>query len=151
MARGNTRRARGSPTVYPSARTSVMMRSGRTRVCLAAIAALACRERSTPERRPAPERVAQRLVGMWDIVYTLDHPTLLSGRRSVTDRVVRGRIAFLANRWLDATYTDIGTPTNYGTYDVDFTPFGFHHSDGQPPTAVAAAFGADSVEVLLGP
>jgi hypothetical protein len=122
-------------------------------VGLAATAAFACRDRSAVERPAAGPPVAQSLVGVWDVAYTLDQPTLLlSARRGPLARAVRGRIAFLVNRWADAPYPGLAMPTNYGTYEITFTPFGFEaRSEGQPPTAVAGALGGDSIEVLLGP
>ena len=122
------------------------------RVCvgLAVAAVAACGDRSA--RPTAEPPVAQRLVGVWDVAYTLDQPTLLSTRRDAVARVVRGRIAFLANRWVDASRPGLAMPTDYGTYDINFTPFGFQtRRDGQPPTATAGPLGGDSLEVLLGP
>ena len=62
----------------------------------------------------------------------------------------RGQIAFLANRWLDVSYPEIDAPTEYGTYDVDFTPLGAEpRARGETPTAVAGWIAPDSVQILL--
>jgi hypothetical protein len=62
----------------------------------------------------------------------------------------RGQIVFLANRWLDVSYPEIDAPTEYGTYDVDFTPLGAEpRARGQTPTAVAGWIAPDSVQILL--
>lgn len=67
-------------------------------------------------------------------------------------RVVRGRIALVANRWLADSYPQLGTPTGDGTYAIDFTPFGFEpRNAGEMPTAVAGwlATDKDSIEIIL--
>jgi hypothetical protein len=123
----------------------------RISLCLAAATMLACADRSAMEKRAAAQ-AAQRLVGTWDVRFDLERPLLLTARTGTAVRVVRGRLAFLENEWLNASYPQIETPTDYGTYDIDFTPFGFEpRNAGQPPTAVAGWLGKDSVEIILAP
>src|SRR5215216_4612894 len=111
----------------------------------------ACTDRSALERR-AEAAQAQRLVGTWDVRFHLERsPVLTVDARSVANDV-RGELALVTNPWLDASYPEIKTPTNYGTYDIDFRPFGFDpRSAGQTPAAVAGWLTSDSLEIILNP
>ena len=123
----------------------------RISLCLVTAALLGCADRSALDQRAAAPS-AQRLVGTWDVRFDLERPPVLTERTGTAVRVVRGRLAFLENRWLNASYPEIETPTDYGTFDIDFTPFGFEpRNAGQPPTAVAGWLGKDSVEIILAP
>jgi len=129
------------------------MRACRLCLCVLAAALAACGDRSALERR-ATAPPARRLAGTWDVRFDLERPPVLTERTTAVAQVVRGRIALLANRWLTASYPRLGTPTDYGTYDIDFTPFGFEpRTPGQTPTAVAGwlATDSDSVEIILAP
>jgi hypothetical protein len=91
---------------------------------------------------------AQWLAGMWDVHFHLDAGYDL--RRGGAPRDVRGRVALVPNHSLDESYPDIGRPTNYGTYDVDFTPLGIEpRSRDQTPTVVAGWRSRDSVQIVL--
>lgn len=138
--------------------------------------AAACRqETAAPNGSSA---AAGRLAGVWDATFVLT--TLPLGvdtaafRRSRTDRV-RGVLAFVPNHWLATAAGEAdGRPTApaaYGSYDADFSPFGFEPREaGQVPAVVAtvvrpsvvgqaavrrtardAAAGGDSVVLVLGP
>jgi len=112
---------------------------------LAAVVSVDCGDHAALAERAATTR-AQRLVGVWDVRF--EGEANLASRGAV--REARGQIALLANRWLDGSYPRIGTPTDYGTYDVDFTPFGIEpRARGETPTVVAGWIGPDSVQIAL--
>jgi hypothetical protein len=67
-------------------------------------------------------------------------------------REIRGKVELLVNTSLDRKFDGVGIPTNYGSYDVDLTGFGFDpRPQGMPPTAVAGLVAGDSVAILLSP
>jgi hypothetical protein len=118
-------------------------------LCLAAMLIVACdSDRATLERRVnSPE--TKRLVGTWDARFRLARPLLLGSDPPREE--VRGEVAFLANRSIVRAYPTMELPSDYGSFDVDFTPFGFDaRSNSQAPSALAAWSGADSVEIILG-
>jgi hypothetical protein len=85
---------------------------------------------------------------MWDCRFELAAD--LAGGATTTTRSVSGHIAMLPNRWLGSSYPGLGTPTNFGTYDVDFTPLGFEtRAPGETPTVVAAWTSRDAVQLIL--
>ena len=117
----------------------------RLSIVFLAVAAAGCADRAALEERAATTH-ARRLVGVWDVRF--EGEANLASRGEV--REARGQIALLANRWLDGSYQRIGTPTDYGTYDVDFTPFGIEpRARGETPTVVAGWIGPDSVQIAL--
>jgi len=118
---------------------------------LAITAVLACEGRSG-ERQRAQAALADRLIGTWTVRFELDRPPLLRDRETASGRVVQGELAFLANRSVNASYPPLTKATNYGTFDVDFAPFGFEPGDrNRPPTLVAGWLSEDSVEMILAP
>jgi hypothetical protein len=122
-------------------------------LCASAVTSLAivaCADRSATPGDVALQP-AQRLVGAWDVRFELERPLMLAVASNATVRSVRGQFAFVENRWLSASYPWMQRPTDYGTYDVDFTPFGFEsRTNGETPTAVARWLHGDSVQILLG-
>ena len=111
------------------------------------IATVGCGDQAALQERAATTR-AQRLVGVWDV--RIEGEANLASRADDGTREARGQIALLANRWLDGSDSGIDTPTDYGTYDVDFTPFGIEpRARGETPTAVAGWIGQDSVQIVL--
>ncbi len=127
--------------------TSVVWYSG---ICVVAASLIACNDRNALERQ-ARAATSQRLIGTWDARFQLDQPLVAERRTGSRVRHVTGQLAFLANRWVSRTYPAIGSPSDYGTFDVDFTPFGFDpRSNNETPTAVAGWLGNDSLEVMLG-
>ena len=121
--------------------------AGRVAIVLLAVAGASCSDRAALERRAAMPR-ARRLVGVWNVRFEGEPKLALRGEGA--SREARGQIAFLANRWLDVSYPGIDTPTDIGTYDVDFTPFGIEpRARGETPTAVAGWLGPDSVQIML--
>ena len=116
-------------------------------IVLAAAVTVGCGDHAALAERAATTR-AQRLVGVWDVRF--EGEANLASRGEDGARETRGQIAFLANRWLDGSDSGIDTPTDYGTYDVDFTPFGIEpRARGETPTAVAGWIGQDSVQIVL--
>jgi hypothetical protein len=119
----------------------------RVAIALLTIVAVGCADHAALEERAASTR-AQRLVGVWEARFESDANSLSSGHGDA--REARGQIALLANRWLDVSYPRIDTPTDYGTYDVDFTPLGIEpRARGETPTAVAGWIAPDSVQIML--
>ena len=114
---------------------------------LLAAATVGCGDRATLEKRAASAH-AQRLIGVWDVRF--ETVSSVASPADSAAPAARGQIAFLANRWLDVTDPRIDTPTDYGTYDVDFTPLGIEpRAPGQTPTAIAGWIGKDSVQIVL--
>lgn len=102
---------------------------------------------------------ARPLAGVWDGAFTLDAPPLgfdTAALRGARQGRVRGTFAFLPNHVLTAavaTGTELAVaPSLYGTYDVDFTPFGFDvRRPDRVPDLVGVAAAGDSVLLLLSP
>ena len=112
--------------------------------CLLGIAA-GCGRRSGVVAGDAAR--AEWLAGLWDSRFELN---VSLAERADTAPAVEGRIAMLPNRWLDASYESLGVPTDYGVYDVDFSPLGIEpRAHGETPTVVASWLGTDSVRVAL--
>ncbi len=142
-------------------------RAASATVLAAVLAALlgACRSAHERESLAAP---TSRLVGVWDVTFALDSPPLGFDSAALHESSggrVRGTLALVANHWLTASAAtgDVSQarPAVYGTYDVDFSPFGFDPRDAdrvpdlvattRQPLGSASATGGDSVEVVLGP
>jgi hypothetical protein len=101
------------------------------------------------ERR-AREAATNQLIGTWDAHFHLDRAPLLTLNINPAMQDVSGEIAFVPNRWLVEPYPEMPAPSAYGTYDVDFTPFGFDpRRTSQTPTAVAG-LNKDSLLIILG-
>ena len=119
-------------------------------LCLLAAMLFACTDRSALERQ-ARAANTQRLIGTWDAHFRLDRALIISSDSESMKQEVRGQLAFLANRSVDRGYPTMNSPSAYGSFDVDFTRFGFDaRSDDEPPTAVAGWLSADSLEIILG-
>jgi hypothetical protein len=116
-------------------------------IVLLAVVATSCNDRGALEKRAATPH-ARQLVGVWDVRFEGEPSLALRGAGALGE--ARGQIAFLANRWLDVSYPGIDMPTDLGTYDVDFAPFGIEpRARGETPTAVAGWIGPDSVQIML--
>ncbi|GJG87072.1 hypothetical protein tb265_22530 [Gemmatimonadetes bacterium T265] len=138
-------------------------------VALAAAGTVAaCGRDGRPARAARPAGSPPLLAGVWDATFSLDVPPLgydSAALRQAAQGRVRGRFAFMPNHYLPASVaTGVGlpaAPTLYGTYDVDFRPFGFDPRNGdRVPDVVGVAPGgpsaaggaaADSVTLLLSP
>ncbi|HXC26108.1 MAG TPA: hypothetical protein VNU46_09355, partial [Gemmatimonadaceae bacterium] len=91
----------------------------------------------------------QRLVGVWEMRFRLDQ--LLALKSTPSPNEIHGEIAFLANPWFRTAPPERVSPTDYGVYDVDFTPFGFDpRTPGQVPVAIAMVRDHDTVQIMLG-
>lgn len=96
--------------------------------------------------------LAKELAGAWDITLHLERSPLLVTDTLSGTRDISGSLVFLANRSLENHYPGVDALTNYGTYDIDFTAFGFDPRDGgRVPTVVVGSAAEDSVEIVLSP
>jgi hypothetical protein len=119
-------------------------------ICLTVTLVMACTDRSALERQ-ALTASSQRLIGIWDVRFHLDRPLVASPESESTRRDVSGELAFLANRWVKRLYPMMDSPSDYGSFDVDFAPFGFDaRSNDETPTALARWLSDDSLEIILG-
>ena len=110
-----------------------------------AAAVTACSEHVDVSRRDSAH--AEWLAGLWDARFQIAGQT---DARSAAPENVQGRIALFPNHSLTASYEGIGTPTAYGTYDLDFTPLGIEpRARDETPTVVAGWRGQDSVVLVL--
>jgi hypothetical protein len=109
----------------------------------------ACSEDRTVLEQRAKSPEAKRLIGTWEAHFLLDRPLLIGS--DPKQREIRGEVAFVANRSLVRAYPTMEFPSDAGSFDVDFTPFGFDaRNDDQTPIALAAWRGADSLDIFLG-
>lgn len=106
------------------------------RVSLAAMLVLGalagCQRLDAARARALATPAARRLVGVWRVTFTLDSVSRLRGGA----QSVRGTIALIEDHYEQGSYPQIAEPTHYGTYDIDFTPFGF---EARGPRAVPIA------------
>ncbi len=116
----------------------------------ATTAVMACIDRSALDQQ-ARAATAQRLIGTWDARFHLDHPVAFGPGFGWVKRDVNGQLAFLANRWLTHSFPLVNVPSDYGVFDVDFSPLGFDaRSNNNTPAAVAGWQNEDSVQIVLG-
>ena len=114
------------------------------------ITASACQRREMV-MSPADASFAEELEGLWDVSYSVSHPPVLTTDPSHAPKIA-GRIALISNESITTGYPDVATVTNYGSYDVNFSRFGFESPQwGKPSTVVAGRLGKDSAIVLLSP
>ena len=126
------------------------MRTPAPLLIAAVIAASACQRREIV-MSPAETALAEELEGLWDVQYSVSQPPVLTvdARQG---RNITGRIALIPNESIATGYGTVATVTNYGSYDVDFSRFGFESPQwGKPPTVIAGRLGKDSVIVVLSP
>ena len=115
----------------------------------AILATVACRD-GTGARAGAGESV--ELDGEWEVEMHLERPLILMSSDTMAPTDVRGRVVFVRNRSSRYRYASVGIPDYHGTYEIDFTPFGFTlHAPRQLPTAIAARSAVDSVTIALNP
>lgn len=115
----------------------------------AACAALACHDGGS-SRKTADTTQATDLAGLWEIRLKLERPVVLVTTTTRMPDEVRGYFAFVRNHARRDRYPAIGTPSYYGSYDVDFAPFGFGPSTKNvPPSALASLYAGDSVLIAL--
>lgn len=110
-----------------------------------------CRK-TRPPMGAAESLVANQLSGSWDMQFQLVRSPLIAFDVAHAPREIRGKLDLLVNTSLNRSYSGVGIPTNYGSYDVDLVPFGFDpRINGTPPTAVAGMMTGDSVAIILSP
>lgn len=118
----------------------------------AAVSVLAACERARPLLSEEKEITARQLTGTWDMQFTLEQSPIITLDVAKAPRMITGKISLLANTSLHQSFNRIGIPTNYGSYDIDLTPFGFDpRPDGETPTAVAGRLSHDSIEIIFSP
>ena len=127
-----------------------MMMTARTALLVAAACtALACRDKGASQKSPDAPRSAD-LSGTWDIRLRLERPVVLASDTEHSPKEVHGDFAFVSNHARRDRYPEIGIPNYYGSYDIDFAPFGFASgTSGDPPSALATLFDRDSVLIVL--
>jgi hypothetical protein len=129
------------------------MNHGARMLLVAAMATLSasCTDGSRRNKNDESE-LAKELTGTWDITFHLNRPPLLAVDTLMVKRDIGGSVAFLANRSLENQYPGVTALTNYGTYDIDFSAFGFDPREGgRIPTVVAGSIEKDSIEIVLSP
>lgn len=109
-------------------------------------------EPARPAMSPEEAVMAEQLSGEWDMRFRLAHSPLLDFDSARAPSEIRGRISLLPNNSVGRSFPEIGVATDYGTYDIDLSPFGLDPRErGKPPTAVAGRIVGDSVEIILSP
>lgn len=95
---------------------------------------------------------ARRLDGAWAITLQAERVRFESvAARAPALRLLHGVIALVPNHWLDGG-NELPRPTHYGTYDIDFSLFGFDpRPRGELPRAAARVSAGDSIDVVLEP
>jgi len=119
---------------------------------LTSAAMLAGCQKTRPPMNADESLVAQQLSGAWDMELQLIRSPLIALDTTHVPREIRGKLDLLVNTSLNTSFGGVGIPTNYGSYDLDLTPFGFDpRITGTPPTAVAGLKSGDSVAIMLSP
>lgn len=129
-----------------------MTRCGGALCIVLAVAAIVGCDDGRSAEVGADSSAARRLDGVWTIQLDVDRLRLepVAGSKGQR-RSVRGEIALVSNHWL-AGGDDLPRPTQYGTYDIDFSTMGFDpRHGGQLPRAAARMRDRDSVELVLEP
>ena len=100
---------------------------------------------------PAEARVANALAGVWTVSLSLS--TAPFGAESIASAPnIDGQIALLQNSSISTRYAHLAHVTNYGSYKIDFSPFGFQSPEnGRPTSVLAGPFNSDSITILLSP
>ena len=115
------------------------------------VIALSASNCSNPPMPAVDATVAKKLAGSWSVVFFLSSSPVMSAGGG-SRQPIEGRIALLANKSVTESYAGIPMVTAYGSYDIDFSPFGFPSPEnGTPPTVVAASSVNNSVEIVLNP
>lgn len=110
---------------------------------------MACTDRGALNREAEAART-QRLIGTWDARFYIDRPLVVGSDAESMKQEVHGQLALLANRSVSQAYPLMESPSAYGAFDVDFTPFGFDaRSDDETPVAAAGWLSLDTLEIIL--
>lgn len=143
--------------------TTPIARWSRLSGAVAALVLMAACGNDAAEREHVLESApAQHLVGVWDATLKLERPIAIASSRQSLPRSIAGTVSFLESRHEHLTFTQMGTPTHVGVYDLDFRELGFPTSEtGDAPLVVArtvhradasaSGMHADSVYVVLNP
>ena len=117
-----------------------------------AVGLLAACQLARPLLTEEDQVMARQLSGTWDLQFTLDRSPLITLDVAKAPRVINGKLSLLANTSLNRSFDRIRVPTNYGSYDIDRSPFGFDpRLDEGTPTVVAGRLSRDSVEIIFSP
>lgn len=109
-------------------------------------------EPARPAMSPEEAVIAEQLSGEWEMRLRVTHSPVLDFDSARAPSEIRGKISLLPNNSLGRSFPEIGVATDYGTYDIDLSPFGLDPRErGKPPTAVAGRIVGDSVEIILSP
>jgi len=108
---------------------------------VALILAVACE--SHPVRDAAWERQATMLAGDWDVELNVQ-PSGMPGTEKSWKRA-RGVLSLRPNRHVDVEIEGASLPTDYGTYDIDFSVLGFNPSGTRVPGVFVGVGRGDSV------
>lgn len=129
-----------------------------TVVAVLLLTGAACKRMSSYRLQAVEAAPARRLVGVWNVTFTLDPAFRVRGGM---DRPLRGTLALIQDHYGGVSYPQLSTPLHYGVYDIDFRRFGFDPRDrGAVPIAVASvstdssdgrATPVDRVHVVLDP
>jgi hypothetical protein len=123
----------------------------RLAMALLAVSVLGC-EATRPSFTAADTMTAGQLAGEWVMRLRVAHSPVVDFDSARAPAEIRGRLSLLANTSLGRAFPEIGVATNYGSYDLDLTPFGLDPREtGKPPMAVAGRTTADSIEIILSP
>jgi hypothetical protein len=97
----------------------------------------ACADADAGQRaRLLDSPVARRLVGTWDVTFTNDPHAAVSLASTATS--VQGTMAFTTDHHGPASVDELSDITHEGSYDLDFTPFGWTtRSSDAPAVAIA--------------
>ena len=101
--------------------------------------------------RPSNEAVASKMIGRWSVTFRLTASPVLN-RDVMRLGEIHGQFALLENTSISGAYGGLPLVTDYGTYDIDFSPFGFDSPErGRPPQVIVGPATDDSVIVMLSP
>lgn len=123
----------------------------RSWIAAAAVVVTACQ--IAPTRMSEDDQaVSETMAGSWDMQFSLDQSPMLTLDATTAPKKIYGKLSLLRNSSLNRSFGRIKVPTNYGSYDVDLTPYGFDpRTPAATPTAVAGRLSRDSVEIILSP
>lgn len=122
--------------------------------CSWIVTVLACGQIDSGAPSDSAGASADNLVGSWDARFTLDHEFLATTTHGAA---IFGTLLLTRLKSGPRNFQDIPSPSYYGLYDLDFSPYGFDsRRDGAVPTVVAARLPAqghpgDSVLIVLDP
>jgi hypothetical protein len=100
---------------------------------------------------PDDVALANQLEGVWDVTYSLIRTPVLTAD-PIRPAFITGTMALLPNESITAAYSGLPVVTDYGSYAVDFSKFGFESpQQGEPATVIAGRSDKNSLIMLLSP